>query len=128
MNKEPLPENITDKEVYKTAFNRFSIAYNEQIESGRTKYGTTLKIVNGRNPYNDFLQEFADGLQYVTQIYLQLQHIIAFNRAIDLNDLDLLNSQEFVLFISNIVNNIRILSDEEYNKIKESFIRTTVDV
>lgn len=125
--KEPSPQDLTEKEVYKSALENFTKTFNSQVKAGKEKYGTTLKVINGRNPYQDFLQESVDGLQYATQIYLQLQHMIAYVRATDWDDLDLLNSEEFLNFISNVVDNTRILSDEEYNKIKESFIGTTVD-
>lgn len=83
---EPPPqEGLND--VWSYAHRRFERAFNGQVGAGYTKYGTHLQTFNGRDAYNDFLQEHADGLMYTTQLYMEAGVLAAVvQRAIDLID------------------------------------------
>lgn len=43
----------------------------EQIEKGKSKYGTSLMTFNGRDAGEDAMQELVDLLQYLTQLRME---------------------------------------------------------
>ena len=45
----------------------------ERIQFGKDKYGTTLMTHNGRDAFQDFLEEMLDGVQYISQCVLEGQ-------------------------------------------------------
>lgn len=57
--------------VWPLARDLFNETFLQQVEKGRSRYGTLLKTFNGRNAFVDLLQEQADSLVYTTQLYME---------------------------------------------------------
>ena len=70
----PRPGRETTAPVARHNFER---TFEHQIQKGYEKYGVTLESFNGRDAYQDFLQEQVDGLQYATQLYLEAKTFAA---------------------------------------------------
>lgn len=55
------------KEIWKSAVNRFHSQGEMQFRKGMEKYGVPLVSFNGRNPFQDALEELFDLSQYLEQ-------------------------------------------------------------
>lgn len=112
-NKLDVPVRYDDAcvNVSPIALAEFTQAFHRQDEYGINKYGGPLQYGNGRDSYNDALEELADATKYITTMAMEQKLLIAFVRF--LRDQKCFPSEVLNDQLYNTIQSQKFISDEE---------------
>jgi hypothetical protein len=83
MTLQPKPVTNPNSEKIESRFRRKVKQVNRgQYEKGMAKYGTSLMTFNGRNPFQDAMEEWSDLGRYITQ--MDVERLWLLNRVAEL--------------------------------------------
>lgn len=82
MSEQPMPRQDGGEPVFLIAQDAFNDMLDGRTRIGAVRYGRALHTHNGRNPYQDAMEEAVDLWQYLIQARLEHDDLLAENAAL----------------------------------------------
>lgn len=82
MSDQPMPKHDGGEPVFLVAQDAFNDMLEGRTRIGALRYGRALHTHNGRNPYQDAMEEAVDLWQYLIQARMEHDDLVAENIAL----------------------------------------------